>query len=206
MGVGGRSRGYLQPCTPRSQKCKTHLPLTILAKETAMPAGLYINACYVWSQSYGWSGKGAQRKAWLSLSTKAENIHRSDTWAGPPRTNRSCTASQQDNICVLATRQHLDFGSGSQLFDRIHWRTVLAILITSSRSIVSVCTEIPSRLSPHLLLQGKCLLSRQRKESLWFGNCHILIRQMYTLFPDSAIVFCSPGLNFFFFLSIVMKS
>ena len=47
MGVVGRSRGYLQPCAPRSQECKIHLELTILAKETVMPADLYINAHYV---------------------------------------------------------------------------------------------------------------------------------------------------------------
>ena len=44
MGVGERSCGYLRPCAPRSQKCKIHLELTILAKETVMPADLYISA------------------------------------------------------------------------------------------------------------------------------------------------------------------
>ena len=71
---------------------------------------------------------------------------------------------QPDNRTVYMFWLHasiwiLDLTPGSS--SRIHWRTVLAILIMSSRSIISVCTKIPDPLSLHLLLQGKCLLSGQ---------------------------------------------
>ena len=115
---------------------------------------------------------------------------------------RQLEVVHRDNRTVYVFWLHasiliLDLTPGSSSW--IHWRTVLAILITSSRKMVSVCTKIPDPLSPHLLLQRKHLLSGQRTESLWVTNHNILIRQMYTPFPDSAMVFCSPGPKFIFF-------
>lgn len=104
---------------------------------------------------------------------------------------------------LLDTHQHFGFGPHSQLLEAGLLENSICYSHHKilSRNTASVCTKISSPLIPDLLFLGECFKSGKREESLWLGNYHILIRQMYTPLPDSAMVFCSPGLKLFFYPS-----
>ena len=134
---------------------------------------------------------------------RLENILRSDTRAGLSRVKEVLQRDNRDNrrvcmfwmcACILTFRPH------SQLLESCYLENSVCCSHDKLlfRNFISVHAKIPCPLSPYLLFPRKYLISGRNEESLWLGKHLLLIRWAHTLLPDSAMIFCSPGLKYFF--------